>query len=166
MSSNSEYRTTACSQYEAALEDHLQGELGGPQAAELAEHLKTCSGCRAALDEAVLSARLLRVAEPAADPGPGFSHVVMARIRTALQLHEGKSIGQSFVSLAWRFAATATVALVMLVSFDVVRHNQWQEDQSLMATNKLPELVSDQSPVPANSDEVLLLMAETNHGKQ
>lgn len=165
MSSNSEYRTTACSQYEAALEDHLQGELGGQQAAELAEHLKTCSGCRAALEEAVLSARLLRVAEPAADPDPGFSHVVMARIRTALQLHEGKSIWQSFVSLAWRFAATATVALVMLVSFDVVRHNQWQED-SLMATNKLPELVPDQSPVPANSDEVLLLMAEANHGKQ
>ena len=165
MSSNSEYRTTACSQYEAALEDHLQGELGGQQASELSEHLKTCSGCRSALDEAVLSARLLRVGEPAADPGAGFSHVVMARIRTVLQLHEGKSMWQSFVSLAWRFAATATVALVMLVSFEVVRHNHWQEE-SLMATNKLPELVPDQSPVPANSDEVLLLMAETNHGKQ
>lgn len=166
MSSNSEYRTTACSQYEAALEDHVQGELGGHEAAELADHLKTCSGCRAALDEAVLSARLLRVAEPAADPGPGFGHMVMARIRAELRVHEGRSIWQPFVSLAWRFAATATVALVMLVSIDVVRHNQWQEDQSLMATNKLPELVPDQSSVPANSDEVLLLMAETNHGKQ
>jgi predicted anti-sigma-YlaC factor YlaD len=165
MSMNAEYRTTACSQYEAALEDHLHGDLGGSEAVELAEHLKTCSGCRAALGDAVRSARLLRVAEPAGDPGPGFSHLVMARIRTELRLRQGKSIWQPFVSLAWRFAATAAIALVMLVSFDVVRHNQSQRDQSLMATNRLPELVPDQTSVPANSDEVLLMMAEPNHGK-
>lgn len=165
MSMDAEYRTTACSQYEAVLEDHLHGDLGGHEATELAEHLKTCSGCRAALDQAVLSARLLRVAEPATDPGPGFSHMVMARIRAELHLHEGKSIWQPFVSLAWRFAATAAVALMILVSFDVGRHNQLRQDQSLLATNRLPELVPDQSPVPTNSDEVLLMMAETNHGK-
>ena len=91
--------------------------------------------------------------------------MVMARIRAELHLHEGKSIWQPFVSLAWRFAATAAVALVMLVSFDVGRHNQLQQDQSLLATNRLPELVPDQSPVPTSSDEVLLMMAETNHGK-
>jgi predicted anti-sigma-YlaC factor YlaD len=165
MSMDAEYRTTACSQYEALLEDQLHGDLGGHEATELAEHLKTCSGCRSALDEAVLSARLLRVAEPATDPGPGFSHMVMARIRAELHLQEGKSIWQPFVSLAWRFAATAAVALVILVSFDVGRHNQLQQDQSLLATNRLPELVPDQSPVPTSSDEVLLMMAETNHGK-
>jgi len=165
MSMNEEYRTTACSQYEAALEDHLHGDLGGDEATELAEHLKTCSGCRAALDEAVLSARLLRVAEPAADPGPGFGHMVMARIRAELHLHEGKSIWQPFVSLAWRFAATAAIALVILVSFDVGRHSQLQQDKSLLATNRLPELVPDQSSVPTSSDDVLLLMAEPNHGK-
>jgi hypothetical protein len=168
MSMNAEYRTTACSQYEAALEDHLHGDLGGSEAAELAEHLKTCSGCRAALDEAVLSARLLRIAEPAADPGLGFSHMVMARIRAELHLHEGRSIWQPFVSLAWRFAATAAVALVVLVSFDAGRHSQLQQDQSLLVTNRLPELpelVPDQSSVPTSSDDVLLMMAETNHGK-
>jgi predicted anti-sigma-YlaC factor YlaD len=165
MSMNEEYRTTACRQYEAALEDHLHGDLGGPQAAELAEHLKTCFGCRTALDEAVLSTRLLRVAEPAADPGPGFSHMVMARIRAELHLHEGKSIWQPFVSLAWRFAATAAVALVILVSFDIGRHSQLQQDQSLLATNRLPELIPDQASVPTSSDDVLLLIAETNHGK-
>jgi predicted anti-sigma-YlaC factor YlaD len=165
MSMNEEYRTTACSQYEAVLEDHLHGDLGGREATELAEHLKTCSGCRAALDEAVLSARLLRVAEPAADPGPGFSHMVMARIRAELHLNEAKSVWQPFVSLAWRFAATAAVALVILVSFDMGRHSQLRQDESLLATNRLPELVPDQSSVPTSSDDVLLLMAETNHGK-
>lgn len=163
---NEDYRSAACSEYEAALEDHLQGDLGGPEAAALSEHLKTCSGCRTALDEALLSARLLRVAEPAADPGPGFSHLVMARIRAALHLQEGKSVWQSFVSVAWRFAATAAFALVLLVTFDVAHHNQFQPDPSLLATNNLPELVPDHPSVPANADDVLLMMAETNHGKQ
>ncbi len=162
---NEDYRSMACQEYEAALEDHLNGDLGGPEAAALSEHLKICSGCRAALDEAVLSARLLRVAEPAADPGPGFSHLVMARIRAELGAGEGKSVWQSFVSVAWRFAATAAFALVLLVTFDVSRHNQFQQDQSLLATNTLPELVPDHSAVPANADDVLLMMAETNHGK-
>ncbi|MFY9802954.1 MAG: zf-HC2 domain-containing protein [Candidatus Acidiferrales bacterium] len=165
MSMNPEYSSTACRQYEAALEDHLHGELSGAEAAELAGHLKSCSGCRAALDDAVLSTRLLAVAEPAADPGPGFSHMVMARIRSELHSQEGKSVWQSFVSFAWRFAATAAFALVLLVTFDVSRHNQYQQDQSLLATNKLPELVPDHSSVPASADDVLLLMAETDHGK-
>jgi predicted anti-sigma-YlaC factor YlaD len=166
MSMNTEYSTGACTRYEAALEDHLHGDLGGAEAVELGEHLKTCAGCRSALDEAVLGTRLLRVAEPAADPGPGFSHSVMARIRTELGVHEGKSVWQAVVSLSWRFAATAAFALVLLVSFDVTHHNQLRQDQALLATNKLPELVPDHSSVPASADDVLLMMAETNHGKQ
>jgi predicted anti-sigma-YlaC factor YlaD len=162
---NEDYRSAACQEYEAALEDHLHGDLGGPEGAVLSEHLKTCSGCRSALDEAVLSARLLLVAEPVADPGPGFSHLVMARIRAELRNNEGKSVWHSFVSLAWRFAATAALALVLLVTFDVSRHNQFQQDQSLLAANTLPELVPDHSSVPASADDVLLMMAETNHGK-
>ncbi len=163
---NENYRSVACQEYEPALEDHLNGDLGGPEAAELAQHLKTCSGCRAALDEAVLSARLLRVAESTADPGPGFSHLVMARIRAELRLTEGRSAWQAVVSLSWRFAATAAFALVLLVTFDVSHHDQFQQDQSLVASNKLPELVPEHSSVPASADDVLLMMAETNHGKQ
>jgi anti-sigma factor RsiW len=166
MSINTEFKTSACGQYESALEDHLSGDLAGPAAAKLSEHLRTCRGCQAALDQGVLSNRLLRLAEPAADPGPGFSHMVMARIRTALQNSEGKNIWLPFVSLAWRFAATATLALVVLLSFDLGRHNQLQQDQSLVAANKLPEIVPEQNSVPASSDDVLLLMAERDHGKQ
>jgi hypothetical protein len=31
----------ACAQYEALLEDHLTGSLGGPEAQKLSEHLKS-----------------------------------------------------------------------------------------------------------------------------
>jgi len=171
MSMNTENRNAgrnyaACTQYEAMLEDQLQGTLRGPEAAMLAGHLATCAGCRAALEDAAVSARLLATAEPAPDPGAGFSRVVMARIRQELQTTESKSIWRPVVAVAWRFAASAAFALVLLVSFDLGRHSQMVSDQSVMAENRMPEIVQDRPTLPANRDDVLLMMADTSHGKQ
>lgn len=171
MSMNSENRNTeniyaACTEFEAVLEDHLQGSLRGPEAASLAEHLQSCVGCRTALDDATASARLLAIAEPSPDPGPGFGRIVMARIRQQLQTSEGKSIWRPFVSVAWRFAASAAFALVMMVSFELGRQSQSQSGQSTVAENRMPEIVPDRPSLPASRDEVLLMMADTSHGKQ
>lgn len=171
MSMNSENRNAkgnyaACTQYEAMLEDQLQGVLRGPEAAMLAEHLATCAGCRAALEDAAVSARLLAIAEPAPDPGAGFSRMVMARIRQELQTSEGRSIWRPVVSVAWRVAASAAFALVLLVSFDLGRHSQFVSDQSVIAENRMPEIVPERPSLPANRDDVLLMMADTSHGKQ
>jgi hypothetical protein len=163
---NAEYNYAACTQYEAMLEDHLQGVLRGAAAARLAQHLQSCLGCRAALQDASASARLLAFAEPSPDPGAGFSRIVMARIRQELQTSEGKSIWRPVVSVAWRFAASAAFALLMLVSFDLGRHSQLQSDQSIMAENRMPEIVPERPSLPANRDDVLLMMADTSHGKQ
>jgi hypothetical protein len=171
MSMNSENRNTegnyaACTQYEAMLEDQLQGALRGPEAAMLGEHLMTCAGCRAALEDAAVGARLLAMVEPASDPGAGFSRMVMARIREQLQTAEGKSIWRPVVAVAWRFAASAAFALVLLVSFDLGRHSQFVSDQSVLAENRLPEIGVERAPLPASRDEILLMMADTSHGKQ
>ena len=163
---NAESSYVACPRYEAALEDQLQGTLRGPEAAMLAEHLATCAACRAALEDATISARLLAIAEPAADPGAGFSRMVMARLRQELQTSEGKSIWRPVVAVAWRFAASAAFALLMLVSFDLGRHSQLQSDQSIVAENRMPEIVPERPSLPANRDDVLLMMADTSHGKQ
>jgi hypothetical protein len=162
---NAENDYAACPQYEAALEDQLQGTLHGSEAAMLAEHLVTCAGCRVALEDATVSARLLAIAEPAPDPGAGFSRIVMARIRQQLQTNEGKSIWRPFVVVAWRFAATAAFALVLLVSFDLGRHSQWVADQPIVAENRIPEIAPDRPSLPANRDDVILMMADTSYGK-
>jgi len=163
---NAESSYVACPSYEAALEDQLQGTLRGPEATMLADHLVTCAGCRAALEDAAVSACLLAIAEPTADPGAGFSRIVMARIRQELLSGESKSIWRPVVSVAWRFAATAAFALVLLVSFDLGRHSQFVSDQSVMAENRMPEIVPERPSLPANRDDVLLMMADTSHGKQ
>jgi hypothetical protein len=163
---NAKNSYVACPQYEAALEDQLQGTLRGPEAVMLTEHLASCAGCRAVLEDAAMSARLLAIAEPSPDPGAGFSRIVMARIRQELLTSESKSIWRPVVAVAWRFAASAAFALVLLASFDLGRHSQFVSDQSVMAENRMPEIVSEPPTLPANRDDVLLLMADTSHGKQ
>jgi anti-sigma factor RsiW len=165
---SAEFRTSACGQYEAALEDHVNGELADTEAGKLTEHLKTCSGCTKALTEGQASARLLRVGEPTADPGVGFSRIVMARIRSEMEGREEKSIWLPFVSLAWKLSAMAALALVMLVTFDARRHEnrQSRDEFAIMAATEAPELLSDEARLPSNRDETLIMMAEDVNAKR
>jgi Putative zinc-finger len=163
---NEKSKSSACPEFEALLEDHLSGDLGGPEAARLSEHMKSCLGCRAAFEFAAPSARLLAVAEPTPDPGPGFARLVMSRIRTEQEdAAASKGIWQPFVSLAWRFAATASLAAVVLLAYDASSHRQAQEEMAVMLANEPHDLVSDASGPPRTRDEILLMMAESNHGK-
>ena len=158
----------ACLEFEALLEDHLTGDLSGADAKRLAEHLENCAACSDALEQAAPSVELLRAVPPSADPGPGFSRVVMARIRAEMSKRgEQKSIWLPFISLAWRFAATATLALAVLVTFDAVRHSQYrpQTNVEYATVTETRDLFPDPSSPPANRDEVLMMVADTDHGK-
>jgi len=55
---------------------------------------------------------------------------------------------------------------VLLVSFDLGRHSQSVSNQPVIAENRMPEIVPDLPALPANRDDVLLMMADTSHGKQ
>ena len=162
-----EYHGTACSKYEASLEDLVNGELGGDEAIALSEHMKECAGCLNAFKDAAAGAQLLRLAEPSPDPGPAFAHLVMARIRAAEASAEPKSIWQPFVSLAWKFAATAAMGLAILVTFDTVGHQSMQDDAIVTRAADARDLLSaDPSTQPRNADDILMFMAESNHGQQ
>jgi anti-sigma factor RsiW len=162
-----EFKSPACPEFEVFLEDYIAGELTSNDATKVSEHLQSCAGCRSALDGAAASVRLLRVAEPSADLGPGFARVVMARIRADVDRLAGeKSIWQPFVSLAWRFAATATLALAVLLSYDASLHGQPQQNLALAVSQaESHDLFPDPGGAPENRDQVLMMVAETNHGK-
>jgi anti-sigma factor RsiW len=164
---NGELRTTACPGQEAVLEDFVNGELSSGAEKELTEHLQGCSGCSNALAEAQLSARLLRAAEPTADPGSAFARVAMARIRSEMENREERSIWRPFVSLAWKLSATAALALVMLVGFAARQQSSrnTQDELAMVAANDVPGLLADDSRLPSNRDETLILMAEEGHAK-
>jgi predicted anti-sigma-YlaC factor YlaD len=160
------FKSTACREFEALLEDHLAGELGGPDAVKLSEHLKTCAGCHAALDLAAASTRLFGVADPTPDPGPGFARLVMARIRSEQERAANeKGIWLPFVSVAWRFAAAASLAVIALVTYTTTLQSVPQQSMAQLRGTESRDLVSDAGSPPDTRDEILMMMAETNHGK-
>lgn len=163
-----EYKTSACPEYEALLEDSISGEIGGADALRLSEHLKSCPGCREARDLVAITPRLLHLAEATADPRPGFSRDVMARIRTDRDVRAERGFWQPLVSMGWRFAATATLALAVLVAYDTTSHVEKRTEQApaLEASSRIPDMFSpDPARVPSSRDEILMMVAENEHGK-
>jgi anti-sigma factor RsiW len=163
-----EFVGQACPEYEARLEDFLSGELSGAEKREVTDHIKACASCKAAMDAAQMSARLLRLMEASPDPGPAFSRIVMARIRAEQEVaRQPRGFWQPFVSLAWRFAATAALAFVVMVTYDVKWHRATNDSNGPVAQQtQIRDLFTAESDrVPTNRDEVLLMVAETEHGK-
>jgi hypothetical protein len=163
-----EYKSSACPEYEALLEDSVSGEIGGADAVRLSEHLKSCSGCREAREHVAFTPRLLHLAEATADPGPGFSRNVMARIRTDSAVRTERGFWQPLVSMGWRFAATATLALAVLVAYDTTSHAKQtpQHSPTLEASSRIPDMFTpDPARVPSSRDEVLMMVAEDEHAK-
>jgi anti-sigma factor RsiW len=159
----------ACTEYEPLLEDHLAGELAGAEAKRLSEHLTGCTACRAALDDAAATSRLLRVAGPlldrAPDPGPAFSRIVMARIRAEAGRPEERSIWLPLVSFGWRFAMSAGLALALLVAY-ATRSEQPAQNLPTTQGPETHDLFSDPSISPMTRGEVLLMVAESKNARQ
>jgi anti-sigma factor RsiW len=160
-----DFKNSACPEFEALLEDHLSGELGGADAAKLSAHLRSCAGCRAALDFAAPTGRFFAAVDPTPDPGPGFARQVMARIRVEQARAVERSIWRPFISVAWRFAAGAALAVVALVSYDAAFNSRRNSDMAVLNLPQSPDLITDAGAPPNTRDEILLMMAETNHGK-
>jgi predicted anti-sigma-YlaC factor YlaD len=168
---DAEVNSGACSEFEAKLEDYLSGQLSGTDTREVQEHLAQCSACRTAVEEAASATRLLAVAEPTADPGPGFARIAMARIRTEVATAEeaAKGFWQPFVALAWRFAATVAIALVVMVGYEVGRQHREPAETAVAearANDMRYMFTADADRVPSNRDDVLIMVAEAKHGNR
>jgi anti-sigma factor RsiW len=156
----------ACPELEARLYDRISGEMSCADAAVLDAHLETCVACTAAVERAWFIAPVLRVAEPAPDPGPGFAHLTMARIRQAERDRaEEKSIWSPFVSLAWKFAATAGVALALVLTFDISQH-RGSVDGAYLSPSDDTGLFSDVNYNSSDRDDFLVSPADVNHGQR
>jgi anti-sigma factor RsiW len=163
-----EVNSNACPEYEAKLEDYLSGQLLGANATAVAEHLARCGPCRAEVEQAAAAVRLLAVAEPTPDPGAGFARITMARIRREVAAaEEARGFWQPFVALAWRFAATVTVALALVLSYEAVRQHQTPAGASVAearANDMRYMFANEADRVPSNRDDVLIMVAEGKNG--
>ena len=159
---------TACAKYEPVLEDYLEGVLDQDGAEAARRHLQNCAGCNAAFEQAAGSVKLLQIAEPSEGPDAAFARNVMARIRTAEQERTAERAGfwQPVVALGWRFAATATLAVAVLVSCDIGLSHYARINVPTARSVEGNLFAPEPARPPANVDEVLMMVAETSHGKQ
>jgi predicted anti-sigma-YlaC factor YlaD len=169
MESDTQQMGLACNQYEGLLADRVSGECGSADATRVAAHLQECSNCRQALEDARAGARFLRLGLPllekSTEPPPEFARTVMARIRMEKDRRTAERTGfwQPFVSLAWRFAATAMVALVILLTYAVRGHNALRRGAAIGQSPLADVFAPDPTRIPANQDEILIMVAETDH---
>jgi anti-sigma factor RsiW len=156
-----------CGGYEPLLEDYLSGNLAGSEARNTLEHLKICAACRELLAEARGSVVLLRAEDPTPDPGHAFARNVMARISSDLRkVSEVAGLWQPFVSVAWRFAASATLALGLLVAYAATSTSPAQSVANETAQAEFHELFPEPAAPPSSPDEILMMVAETSHADQ
>jgi anti-sigma-K factor RskA len=168
MATETDLGNSACRNYEAVLEDYIGGALGTADAKIAEQHWQNCASCRDALEQAEASVRMLRLAGPSDGPGPAFARTVMARIRSGEQdrLIERAGFWQPLVRLGWQFAAVATIVLGVLVSYDAGWGRRTQPNIASARLIGVSDLFApDPANPPANRDEVLMMVAETNHAK-
>jgi hypothetical protein len=167
MNAENDFANGACPEYEVMLEEYLEGALENGAARKLGEHLKACAGCTQALEGATEMSMWLRQAEPTGDPGPAFTHRVMTRVRT----HESEvrpGFWEPFVSMAWKFATTAALALVLMLAY--AAHGTNPATPGGSATTAAPAqddiqeiLVAGQSTVPATRSDLVRMVTESDN---
>jgi predicted anti-sigma-YlaC factor YlaD len=165
MNVENDFTSYACSEYEAFLEDYLDGALDNAGSRKIAEHLKVCAGCTRALEDAAAASQLLRAAEPVPDPGPAFARIVMARIRAQEDARSGAGFWEPFVSLAWKFATTAAFALVVMLAYSVHGASNTSTVADFTASTDVQDmLVASQTTVPATRSEWVTMVTGSDNG--
>jgi hypothetical protein len=152
----------ACPEYQAGLEDVLRdGEPFVEPNSPLDFHLRSCAGCRQALNDAIIASKLMRHARyPEYASSPAFVTRVMASIREAAQVAPN-AIWRPLELLASRMALVAAVALLALA----VYLREFAPARGAVAVNAQTEIgagMPEPPAPPADADEVLMLLAENS----
>ncbi len=155
-----------CPEYEALLEDFLEGKLETSATERVAKHLQDCRVCRMCLANTAKSVFLLKqLREPWEGPAPGFARRAMGAIRAVEErLAEEKSFWKPLEILAWRVTMAATLGLVMLLAYATLPSFSPRQHSDMPRMTE-QDIFPDPVQQPANRDEVLLMVAETTHGR-
>ena len=128
-----------CAEFAALLDPYIDNELSPEETARVREHLRTCDGCRAYVQAALLMRDAFPEAEDAVVP-EGFAEGVMAAIRAdAAPRKRPRSRWQrTLLPLAACFAVVVLAVSTLPRSGDTAVRN----DETTQAESQLPESAS------------------------
>ena len=128
-----------CEEFAALLDPYIDNELSPEETARVREHLRTCDGCRAYVQAALLMRDAFPEAEDAVVP-EGFAEGVMAAIRAdAAPRKRPRSRWQrTLLPLAACFAVVVLAVSTLPRSGDTAVRN----DETTQAESQLPESAS------------------------
>ena len=128
-----------CEEFAALLDPYIDNELSPEETARVREHLRTCDGCRAYVQAALLMRDAFPEAEDAVVP-EGFAEGVMAAIRAdAAPRKRPRSRWQrTLLPLAACFAVVVLAASTLPRSGDTAV----RDDETTQAESQLPESAS------------------------
>lgn len=128
-----------CEEFAALLDPYIDNELSPEETARVREHLRTCDGCRAYVQAALLMRDAFPEAEDAVVP-EGFAEGVMAAIRAdAAPRKRPRSRWQrTLLPLAACFAVVVLAVSTLPRSGDTAVRN----DEATQAESQLPESAS------------------------
>jgi predicted anti-sigma-YlaC factor YlaD len=169
MASNAEFTSGACAVYEAVLEDYLNDALTGEEMRKVSAHIAACDGCASALEDAASVNEWVRTVERPSQPGPAFVRTVMARIHAHQDVARA-SFWEPLTALAWKFAATSAVVLVLMLTF-ASRRDTISSDVSNAISSAQSDEVSDvlapgHSSVPDTRWELFMAPEEGENGNR
>ncbi|MFY9527926.1 MAG: zf-HC2 domain-containing protein [Candidatus Acidiferrales bacterium] len=161
-----EVKSKACPEFESALEEYVEGELESTQIGRVSDHLQSCAACQSAFELASASCLLLRATrEPAEQVDVWFVRRTMIAIGAEEnRLAEEKSFWKPMEALAWRFAMSAGVAVIVLLAYGRMAHVSMPGDAGARPA-QVRDIFQDPMRPPSDREEVLLMVAEANHDK-
>lgn len=159
----------ACPEFEALLEDLLDGSLESVEKERVSRHVQECSGCSLAFESAAQVSQFLRrsLALDGENPDAAFARRTIAAIRVEeKEIAEENSFWRPMQVLAWRLAASAALAVALLFAYARFLPAPPPPATQIIAqqTSDL-ELIPDPAVRPLNGDEVLLMGSVSNYGK-
>jgi anti-sigma factor RsiW len=160
--------TNACQEFEALLEDVLEGKAASTDSQHASSHMETCDSCRTAFANASKMGSFLRNSlEPAEAPDAGFARRTMAAIRLQEKAIEEESrFWKPLEVLAWRVALSAALAVVLLLAYARTSSVITPSQVEVMARQTAePELFNDPGRMPITGDDVFVMTTDKKHGK-
>jgi anti-sigma factor RsiW len=156
-----------CADFRTLLEGFSRGELTRESTAAIERHVAECVWCRESVNDAKACSAMMRDGyPPIPEPGPRFTQEVMAQVREMEECRGRERIAwRPLQLLAGRLALSAALALGVLLAY-VFRPGFALPPTALGGTLSVTtEIVGDAVQQPASGDDVLLAIAERDHGK-